>query len=1515
MQRLDSFSVQPLQPLPDSLPPSGVSLHRSRPIDAVLVSSTLLSAPSAAPVDAPRFRLPPLLHATADYDPVLDSFARRQHSSHLSHPRRRQPSPPPAPAELRSDGPLRPLHESPSRQRRRRSNTASSCASSSYCPSPPTSSSSRPSFWDDDEDATLSLDAASASARASNAYLHHWSAFRVSYRHAEAAPSPAPFITDHAFLDARGELRSADISEAVLEHLDPVPAERPGVVYRPAPKHPLADVVASLAATASTGLTSRLFHWDEATHTFDWAHTLARRAELHAERRNARRKKRAAAAKAAAAAKRASQASLTDDTDAAADAAFADAAAPTAEWWGAERIQGWTQPASDSVVRPFLEAGTLLRRIEARLAEVRNAGNTTKEAPALAFALETMLDWIKQQLACWAELRLQSEVAQAGRPAACSSHPAYPAYPAHPDFPTYRGSLSTDASPLRCSSPLAILNAASELEEALQVLRTLANLLSCAASRAPPLKPLAWLVSTSGCLSHLHSHLVAAVASRASPLSQALLAFLLDRTSRTWRTEVATWIGWPGFHSDRTGEMDQDAVAQSTRATPRSHGKWKEAKRAVPWSGAEIEWALDERGEEDVGYTLRPSAVPSFVGLGDARDFLEAGRALRLLKRAAPSGHPLVAAWTLEVGGIGAGHGLPPHHQPSSTASEAATAPLPLPTWVWQQAESDQLSAATQARVAKLRGEVARWRRRRMRSQRFTSFSGAASADVTLASSLDNDFRGFPRSASSPLLLGRLDAIEASTVGADDVSHRQAVEVVVEAEALGTMGKVGLGLGLGFGLGLGPVPSGSALDGPSAASRDSLEDRFARMTRLFDAVPPAATLLASPAAHTGPGCTDADAVTSSSPRSEPPSPTPTPQEALVLYLADYLISTSASAGYAAAMAGSDADVAAHRHSACTSSSSVLTPLALAQLTRASLIAPLQTWSRLINSALIRVFFQDLGLATYLETCKRFLLLGSDHFESRISAALFGAEDDANDGYGYRNDGGAGAGAVALSRRLTAEGKWPPTDALLSSSLNSAVLETVSGMRAANSERIRRTTGGGGSSPSSPVAMAGSGARGARCDEDAAVSLALKDLDDRLSFAVIDPATSSSMSSLSSSSSSSSLTSNWTDPHSIAALDWLTLSFHPPPLIAPLLTQLAQMRYQRLWNLLLRFKRVRMALRLCFQQLFGKASDKKAPGKKAATSRDAGDEETRVARQFHWRARQFLDAVEGYVHEIGIELHWTRFMGKLEGVRRSVADEGGGGEGGMVEKDEADADTPHPGDGDGDGGEEGDEAAEEGEEEGYATTLELKDVFSLSRFHERVLDRMLEACFLKQRQRRLLGVLSEVLQVQLEFCGLVVGPSTPASASNSLTSSKKGRTEKLEALQKFHDARIGMFIKALVLVRQRGAGSRTKSDWKTRGEANEEEGEGRKPKSRRKLEVEEEVERQQREWKWDMEALDSVKGSVRGGGAMGVGVGKGRGMGAGLRPSVGEGEKLDNIDVLLARLDGGGFYRSQGLGGY
>ena len=66
------------------------------------------------------------------------------------------------------------------------------------------------------------------------------------------------------------------------------------------------------------------------------------------------------------------------------------------EWYGHERIAGLSSPASQAVISSLLEIGTAMRRLEERIAEIREqtAKMLVPESSALCHAIEVVLEWV-----------------------------------------------------------------------------------------------------------------------------------------------------------------------------------------------------------------------------------------------------------------------------------------------------------------------------------------------------------------------------------------------------------------------------------------------------------------------------------------------------------------------------------------------------------------------------------------------------------------------------------------------------------------------------------------------------------------------------------------------------------------------------------------------------------------------------------------------------------------------------------------------------------------------------------------------------------------------------------------------------------------------------------------------------------------------------------------------------------------------------------------------------------------
>lgn len=242
---------------------------------------------------------------------------------------------------------------------------------------------------------------------------------------------------------------------------------------------------------------------------------------------------------------------------------------------------------------------------------------------------------------------------------------------------------------------------------------------------------------------------------------------------------------------------------------------------------------------------------------------------------------------------------------------------------------------------------------------------------------------------------------------------------------------------------------------------------------------------------------------------------------------------------------------------------------------------------------------------------------------------------------------------------------------------------------------------------------------------------------------------------------------------IDALDWLTLSFTPPPLIAPLLTAQAQMSYQRVLNLLLRIMRINAVLRGLYTKLF-----KLRPAR--------GD----VRTLFVTRAQHFVTHLGAHVEQVAIKDMWDSFQSRLVQLQAHVEQQ----DAFMLVDDDGE-----------DEGEESDEnmassfisRAPSTRESGSGGTLhELRDVFSLARYHERVLDRMVGCLFQKTAQANVGRMIDGLFQLILTFSQLVREDAADEGAMQA------------EALLHKFDVRFGTLVRALRIVERSGRGRRS-----------------------------------------------------------------------------------------------------------
>jgi len=168
-----------------------------------------------------------------------------------------------------------------------------------------------------------------------------------------------------------------------------------------------------------------------------------------------------------------------------------------------------------------------------------------------------------------------------------------------------------------------------------------------------------------------------------------------------------------------------------------------------------------------------------------------------------------------------------------------------------------------------------------------------------------------------------------------------------------------------------------------------------------------------------------------------------------------------------------------------------------------------------------------------------------------------------------------------------------------------------------------------------------------------------------------------------------------DPHSLEALDFLRLQYKPPPPVEAIITPSCLYKYDRLFKHLLRVMRMVYVV----TQLFKDAADRTSRWQ----SIDA------VAQKFRIEAHHFVFSVSGYFFEIGVGVTWQKFEDKLDDVESRIDSE--------------------------------DAEGSLGDTEG---------LHKLQEYHEHVLDRMLFATFLRNRQEQVLRLLEDIFTLILKF---------------------------------------------------------------------------------------------------------------------------------------------------------------------
>ncbi|KAF4626823.1 hypothetical protein G7Y89_g11334 [Cudoniella acicularis] len=168
-----------------------------------------------------------------------------------------------------------------------------------------------------------------------------------------------------------------------------------------------------------------------------------------------------------------------------------------------------------------------------------------------------------------------------------------------------------------------------------------------------------------------------------------------------------------------------------------------------------------------------------------------------------------------------------------------------------------------------------------------------------------------------------------------------------------------------------------------------------------------------------------------------------------------------------------------------------------------------------------------------------------------------------------------------------------------------------------------------------------------------------------------------------------------DPNSVEALDFLRLSYKPPAPLDAIITPIILYKYDQLFKLLLRVIRMLYVV----SALFRDATDR--------TSYWQGIDP--VAQRFRIEAHHFISSICGYFFDTGIEATWRVFQRKLDQIEERI---------------NSDADN--------------------------ITLGQNEGLDKLRDYHERVLDRIMFALFLRKRQQPVLKLLEEIFTLILHF---------------------------------------------------------------------------------------------------------------------------------------------------------------------
>ncbi|KAH8889776.1 hypothetical protein GQ53DRAFT_722749 [Thozetella sp. PMI_491] len=250
-------------------------------------------------------------------------------------------------------------------------------------------------------------------------------------------------------------------------------------------------------------------------------------------------------------------------------------------------------------------------------------------------------------------------------------------------------------------------------------------------------------------------------------------------------------------------------------------------------------------------------------------------------------------------------------------------------------------------------------------------------------------------------------------------------------------------------------------------------------------------------------------------------------------------------------------------------------------------------ARMVNRECVKLLFSCHELRAHLDLQKQYHLLGNGLFTSRLSHALFDPELDTAE----RQAGVALTGSN-MGLRLTGRDNWPPA----SSELRLALMGVLSDSYQPPSHEER--------GKASPLASRYSSS----------------DLPGDLSFAVREL--------------SPEEMERCIDPDGLEALDFLRLSYKPPAALRPILTPLILLKYDRIFQLLLR------TLRMLYttNQLFRDVS--------MLPPTDSPVSDNAILR-FRLESQHFISQVAAYFFTTGVNGPWQVFETTLDRTEGDV----------------------------------------------------------------------------------------------------------------------------------------------------------------------------------------------------------------------------------------------------------------------